>query len=323
MKTKIILSILFLVLSTNCSVSQNNPDNEIRKKLNGFLKNAAEAYLLGINRPYIEIETEIPEINKYFLNFYPSAGSGYVDLPVYGQYSVGKNLCLLGSIDIYTTSYNIAGKKFTGFGDMYAGLSYRFQNSEMFSNFIQSTVKIPSASFKDQMGSGKFDLHFGFGQSFASGNWLNDLTAGLSILNSADFPSSRTGKIPPAIIHVIDSLKSSYDHSAEPQLNISVSPSYYLNDDLCLEGAASFSRNMKLNYNSLYLSGDLDYTFSKYEIFSGLSFSDYRQINYDESEIFAGAAYNVSDKISFRLQSSLGIHNSTGYFVFGEINLGN
>lgn len=318
---KIFFTALILFCITNYSLPQNNADNIIRKKFIGLFNNTAEAYLLNINRPYIEIETDIPEEKRYSLNIYPFAGDGYFDIPVNGKYSVSNNLCLLGSIDLFTTSYNIAGKKFTGFGDIYAGAIYRFQNSEMFSHFVQSAVKIPTASFNGQIGSGKFDFHFGLGQSLAVNNFLNDFTAGISLLKPAGLPSKI--KLPPGVLHILDSLMSGYGSSAETQLNLSVSPVYYFTDDFCVEGGAAFSRNMKLNYNTLNVYSDLDYTFGKYELFSGISYSDYRQINYNESEIYAGAAYNVSDKISFRLQSSIGIHNNTSSFLSGEIEIGN
>ncbi len=323
MKAKFIFTAVVLFCITNYILPQNNSNNIIRKKYTGLFNNAAEAYLLNINRPFIEIETDIPEMNRYSISIYPIAGDGYYDLPVYGKYSVTNNLSLIGSVDLFTTSYNIAGKKFTGFGDIYAGATYRFQNSDMFSHFIQSAVKFPTASFKGQIGSGKFDFHFGAGQSFAYNNFLNDFTAGISLLKPADFPSSGSVKLPTGVLRILDSLTSGYDSSIEPQLNLSVSPTYYFNDNFCIEGGAAFSRNMKLNYNTFNVYGDLAYTFGKYELFSGLSYSDYRQINYNESEIYAGAAYYLTDKISFRLQSSFGIHNNTASYLSGEIDLGN
>jgi predicted small secreted protein len=318
---KIFLIILFVIAGmVNSAVSQKEitGNNAVR-----LLNNVPVAYQLNVNRPYIEIETEIPKRNRYSVSIYPSGGEGYSDFPVYAQFGLSKKLCMLGSIDVYTTSYSLTGNKFNGLGDAYIGLSYEFQKSKVLKNFIQPTVKIPTASFSDHMGTGKFDFDLGLGQSLVYNEFYNDLTVDMNFLNPVDYPDINSGAIPHGLYHVLDSLKNSIDNGVEPVLNLSVSPTYYFTDNLCIEGGATFTRNTKLNFNLSYFSGDLDYTFKKFEVYSGITFYHYYPVNYDLSELNESVTYNMSDKISFGLSASIGIHNYTGVLLSSEIDFAN
>ncbi len=319
MKTALLILFFFTVLINDAySQKEITSNNAIR-----LLDNLAAAYQLNFNRPYVEIETEIPKAGKYSVSIYPAFGGGYSDLPVYFQYGLSNKLSLIGCLDFYTTSYSLTGEKFNGFGDAYTGISYEFQKSKIFQHFIQPTVKIPTAGFEDHMGTGKFDFDIGAGQAFVYKNIYNDLTADINFLQSADYPGINSEYLPSKIRHVIDSLKKTVVTGIEPQLNISVSPTYYFTDQLCLEGGAVFSRNTSLNFNLSYYSGDLDYTYKKFEVYSGITFYHYYPVNYDLSELNESVTYNMSDKVSFGLTASIGIHNYTGFLLSSEIDFAN
>lgn len=316
---KIFFTLIFL-LCLKSGISQTIiTEHEIYSHLN----NIAKAYLLNANRPYIEIETDIPEKNKYSLSWYPALGQDYVTLPVYGKYGLTDDLTLTGFMDFYTTAYSLTGKTSKGFGDIYAGVVYRFQESELFEHFIQPTVKFPTASGSSGVGTGKFDFDLGISQFFETEKVYYTITCDMDFVHKADFPSSqqRHSRIN---VQIPDSLKSQFDYSYEPVLSTAVDPGYYITKDLLLEGGLYFQRNTKLNFNFFLGYADMNYTFlKKFEVYGGLSFSYYKQVNYDYNEAYLGFNYNPSDNLTFGVSSFSSINRSSSIFVNLEMDVSN
>ena len=177
------------------------------------------------------------------------------------NYGVSKNLELSAGLSPYTQSYSFTGEKISGFGDSYAGLKYKFHESEHFMHAFQIIVKIPTASSKSQLGTGRFDLNLGAAQSFFAGRFGFDLGLELNFLHRRDIPSSiRFPIFTPA---VIDSINAVYDYKYEPEFILSAGPSYSLSERLDTYIGYSFSRNLRLKYNASVFYGGLGYSLSQ------------------------------------------------------------
>jgi hypothetical protein len=310
---KIFLTSAYLFLFVSFSFAQNPSKNH---NIYGLFNLTAKSYLLNAPRPYVEIETDIPQKNKFTINSYPSLGEGYLSLPLYGLYGISEKLSLTGCIYFYNTAYSLAGVKTTGFGDCYAGIVYKIQESDIMSNFLQPTVKFPTASSSKGLGTGKFDFDLGASQSLAYKNLAYTLTADINFMGKLDFPPSKSPYLPPKISEFLDSVKNNYNYSYEQNLNISLDPTYNITDDLIIEAGSFFSRNMKLNFNYVNLYSDVGYTFFKtVQVYAGVNYLNYPQVNYNSSNMYVGAYYYPSDKVT------LGISNSSGLDHKGDNSL--
>ncbi|MFI5212263.1 MAG: hypothetical protein ACHQIH_05220, partial [Ignavibacteria bacterium] len=153
------------------------------------------------------------------------------------------------------------GNRISGFGDSYIGLKYKFQESYYFSHAFQFLVKLPTASSKSQLGTGKVDLNFGVAESFYLERFGFDLGVELNFLRRRDIPSSiRFPVFTPA---VIDSINAVYNYKYEPEFEVSGGPSYSITEKLYSYLGFNFSRNLRLNYNSTGLYAGLGYSLSE------------------------------------------------------------
>ncbi len=313
------LFLLFLLLNPSITKSQNNNNNNnpfINRQLINLINNTGEAYLLSANRPYVEMETTQPGKGKAEFNSYPSGGGGYVDIPFYVNYGIGKRISVLGSIDLFTTGYSFVGNKFNGIGDSYAGILYQFQKSKILENFVQGVIKIPTASVSNHIGTGKVDYHLGLCQSFTTNKFLYTLTGDFELLGKLNFPSPNSGVYPPVVTKALDSLEKQYDYSFEQQLDLDFEPSYYITSSLNLEAGATFSRNMKLNFNATGFYSDLNYYFTdKVYGYSGADFTQYFPVKYNYSDFYAGAGYDPNDNLELELNLSISLKNSSSYYL--------
>ncbi|MBS1517891.1 MAG: hypothetical protein JSS91_07375 [Bacteroidetes bacterium] len=314
---KIYICIFCFLLQVSVGSAQINPGINVsvnNKKFIGFYNNLAESYLLNINRPFIEIQTSSPGKGGYEINLYPTAGEGYYDVPLISNTGISDRLSVVSQISLYTTAYNLLGNKTNGFGDIYLGLLLNVQSSEKFNHFIQPGIKIPTSGNKT--GSGKVDFHLGASESFETEKFYNTITLNFSLLGRADFPEKSNRKLPVSIINTIDSLKGTYDYSYEPALDLEINPTYYLNDRIQLESGVSYNRNMKYDFSSLSLFGDVIYNFSnKFYVYPGADYFKYDKIDYYQTSLYAGAGYNFTDNLSADISVSDDInHSSKPYF---------
>ena len=285
MKTKNFLYFVLLLLIGSCSVySQKHP--RFQNLLNEF-GIGTYSYLLTANRPVYSVETDMVDKSKLELNTGFDAGSGTFDAPVSINYGAGKNTELFAGIDLFSQSYDFTQKKISGVGDANVGLKYRFQHSNKFSHVFQVLVKLPTASKDSELGTGKTDFHFGLAQAYTSNVFCYDLSLELNMLHRRDFPDAR--KYPPAIQQKIDSLKSHYDYQYEPEVVLSIGPSFNISKNVLLYSGFSFDRNTKLDYNS--------------------------------ELVYGGFAWSISDRFAISIGGSYGLQQSGTWNVSTGMNI--
>lgn len=260
---KTILFILILLLiSDTSSYSQRVRGN----RLLDLLGRTAYSYLLSANRPGYGADAFTLEKGKTSLSLGVSYSDEVIDVPVSVSYGVTDNFELSAGLSPYTESYNFLGSKINGVGDSYIGLKYSFLESDYLIHAFQSIVKIPTANSSKELGTGKVDMHFAFAQGFVKGRFGYDLSLEINLLQRRDFPTGK--KYPVLIQQIIDSAKASYDYRFEPELVLSGGPSVDLSKRVSVYTGLSFSRNMRLNYNSTGIYGGIGFMLSKKSGFS-------------------------------------------------------
>jgi len=239
----LIAILLTLVLSSNI-FSQRIRGNRLLE----VLGQTAYSYLLNANRPGYGVDAFTMERGKTNLSIGLSYSDEVIDIPVSVNYGLTDDLELSAGLSPYTESYNFQGNKVNGFGDSYLGVKYSFLETDYFIHGIQAVVKLPTASRNSELGTGKADVYLGLAQGYVNGNFGYDLSFEFNILQRRDFPNTK--KYPAVIQNQIDSAKSSYDYSIEPEIVISGGPSFNISKNVSTYIGFSFSRNTRLNYNS-------------------------------------------------------------------------
>lgn len=255
---KALLALLLLVLFSSNVHSQKRGGNN---RLLDLLGQTAYSYLLSANRPGYGVDAFTMEKGKTSLSLGISYSDEVIDVPVSLSYGVTDNFELSAGLSPYTQSYNFSGSKISGVGDSYLGLKYSFLESDYFIYGIQGIVKIPTASSSKELGTGKVDLYFGVAQGFVKGNFGYDLSFEVNLLQRRDFPGTK--KYPAIIQNQIDSAKSGYDYTYEPEIVISGGPSVDITKKVSMYAGYSFSRNTRLNYNSHSLYSGIGFVLSK------------------------------------------------------------
>jgi hypothetical protein len=164
-------------------------------------------------------------------------------------------------ISPFTESYTFTGVKTSGVGDSYLGAKFKIQESEMFSHAFQSLVKIPTAGKQDELGTGKVDFHFGVAEAFYYKKFGYDIGIELNFLQRRDLPTAR--RYFEYFQNTIDSIKMAYDYRFEPEFVVSGGPSYQFNRYFAVYSGFTFSRNLKLDYNSSGIYGGFGFSFSE------------------------------------------------------------
>lgn len=250
---KKIIAAYFVVLlalsGLNISYSQNKHGNRILD----LLGQSAYSYLLSANRPGYGVDAFTTEKGKTVLSLGASYGSEVFDFPVSVSYGITDNFELSAGISPYTQNYNFQGGKVSGVGDSYFGMKYSFAESKYFVHAFQSLFKLPTASQSKELGTGKVDVLLGIAQGFVKGKFSYDLSFEVNLLQRRDWPNNK--KYPVILQNLIDSTKSSYDYSIEPEIVISGGPSVELSKKVSVYTGFSFSRNTRLNYNSETIYG--------------------------------------------------------------------
>ena len=252
----LIAILLTLVLSSNI-FSQRIRGNRLLE----VLGQTAYSYLLNANRPGYGVDAFTMERGKTNLSIGLSYSDEVIDIPVSVNYGLTDDLELSAGLSPYTESYNFQGNKINGFGDSYLGVKYSFLETDYFIHGIQAVVKLPTASRNSELGTGKADVYLGVAQGYVNGNFGYDLSFEFNILQRRDFPNTK--KSPAVIQNQIDSAKSSYDYSIEPEIVISGGPSFNISKNVSTYIGFSFSRNTRLNYNSQSLYGGAGLMLSK------------------------------------------------------------
>jgi len=253
----LLVLMLILLLSSNVFSQRRGGNN----RLLDLLGQTAYSYLLSANRPGYGVDAFTMEKGKTSLSLGISYSDEVIDVPVSLSYGLTDNLELSAGISSYTESYNFSGSKISGVGDSYLGVKYSFLESDYFIYGVQGIVKIPTASSSKELGTGKVDLHLGVAQGFVKGNFGYDLSFEVNLLQRRDFPNTK--KYPAIIQNQIDSAKSGYDYTFEPEFVISGGPSVDLTKKISMYAGYSFSRNTRLSYNSHSLYGGIGFVLSK------------------------------------------------------------
>jgi hypothetical protein len=245
LKFKILIFVFFLFLPA-VSHSQQG------KRLIDLFGTTAHSYLLSATRPSCSVSPYTSGKNNSSLDFSISYGEEAFELPVSYSYGISNKLDVFAELTPLSQTYNFKGSKVTGFGDIITGVRYQFQNSKYFSHAVQIALKIPTANEKNELGTGLVDLYFGIAEGFNYKKFGYELSAELNFLRRRNLPQQKFNT-PKIIQQVIDSLKSLYDYKYEPELVFSGGPSYDLSGHVSLFAGAAFSRNFKLDYNTLSL----------------------------------------------------------------------
>ncbi|MBZ0204584.1 MAG: transporter [Ignavibacteria bacterium] len=231
------------------------------KRLIDLYGQTAYSYFLSANRPGFGVDAYTIQKGKYSISSGVSYSDETIEIPLSISYGISNRLEVFAGFYPYTESYNFSGSKIRGFGDSYLGAKYVFQKSDKFSHAVQSIIKLPTASSQTELGTGKFDICFGIAQGFYTGNFGYDISLELNFLQRRDIPSQR--KYITFLQSAIDSINSIYDYRFEPELIISLGPSYQFSDKFSVYAGGSFSRNTRLNYNSTSIYSGVGFMITK------------------------------------------------------------
>ncbi len=248
--TKIIITLILLLLLADNLSSQ---DGGRIKRLLDLYGRTAYSYFLSANRPGFGVDAYLTDKGKFFVSTGVSYGDDCIDIPLGISYGISNRMEVSAGISPFTQAYSFAGIKAGGVGDSYLGMKFRIQESEMFAHAFQTVVKIPTAGKQEEIGTGKFDFHFGAAESFYYNKFGYDLGLELNFLQRRDLPTSR--KYITYFQNAIDSIESAYDYRFEPELVVSLGPSYQFTERFSVYTGFSFSRNFKLDYNTSGLYG--------------------------------------------------------------------
>jgi len=258
----------------------------VKKVLDEF-GNTARAYLLSANRPSYGVSSFTTPKNNVSIDIGAAFNDEFIEVPFSLSYGLTDKVELQTEISVYTQSYNFSGEKIDGVGDAKIGFKYKFQESDYFEHAFQLIIKLPIASAETQLGTGKFDFHFGIAQGFYYKNFSYDISAELNFLKRRDFPDLK--KVPKLLQPAIDSIKNLYDYQYEREMAFSFSPAYNMSDNSVVYTGISFSRNFKLDYNSL--------------------------------QIYGGFGCSISQKVSVSAGASYGLLNEKSWLISSGINL--
>ena len=255
-----------------CSAETDAQVRVIVKKILDELGNSARAYLLSANRPSYGVSSFTTPRNKVNVDIGGAFNSDFFEIPLSVSYGLTDKAEISTGISIYSQSYNFAGEKIKGIGDANIGFKYKFHESDYFEHSLQIVVKIPTASREKELGTGKADFHLGTAQGFYYKNFSYDFSAELNFLKRRDFPGLQ--KVPKLLQPAIDSIKKIYNYKYEQEMVLSFSPAYNMSENSAAYTGISFSRNFRLDYNSLQVFGGLGYSFSEHvSVSAGASYS--------------------------------------------------
>lgn len=280
--------IKFLTFSVLIFIAENCfAQNNIRVQLTDTTHDAAFNFLLDANRPYPDVSSYMVAKGETSVDAAASFNQDYKEFSVSGTYGLTDKINLTGTMILLTSNYNISGAKVNGIGDFLLTSRFAIGSGNYFSHYVQGSVKIPIAKTSDELGTGKVDYHIGVTENYTNENLSCDLSASFDMLASPDFPTSRSTVIQRAI----DSVKSRYTFTHQPNYTIALYPTYYVNDELSFTAGADFTRDMQLNYNS-----------STFYLGFGLSLSKTSVLSLGSSfNILNSASYYISADLSFDL----------------------
>lgn len=245
---KLVLILILLLFANQVSFSQNR----IREIIDLFGQ-TAYAYFLSASRPAYGVSAYVTEKGKLEISTGIAFNDEIFEVPFGLSYGLARNLELSTGISAYTQTYKFSGEKVGGVGDSYFAAKFKFQESENFIHAIQGLIKIPTASKEQQLGTGRADFYFGIAQAFYKKRFGYDLSVELNLLHRRDYPQTR--QYLPYFENIIDSLKKAYNYNYETEFVVSGGPSYDISDNFSAYTGVSFSRNLKLDYNSTQIYG--------------------------------------------------------------------
>jgi hypothetical protein len=282
---KFLIVLLLLILTCDSSAQHGVRINRLLDEIG----RTAYSYFLYANRPGFGVDAYFTDKSETFLSTGLYYSDGRFEIPLSISYGITDKLEVSAGISPFTQEYTFSGSKSSGLGDSYLGVKYRIQESEYFTHAIQTTIKIPTGSEQKEIGTGKFDFHFGAAQLFYYENLGFDLGLELNFLQRRDYPTNR--KFQPYFQNAIDSIASAYDYSFEPEFVASGGPTFQFSDAFFVYTGYSFTRNFKLDFSSNMLYGGI-----------GLSTSD-------NTGIGLGGSYSTDDLKSWSISSNF-------YFTF-------
>ncbi len=275
---KFYLVIIFVIFLSPALIAQGNGNG--RNRIRAAAEDAAKEYLLNASRPEYDVNTDLLSAKEMTANISFSGNSDYTTFSVDADYGLSRSFFISAGLDVFNSQYNLKDVRKSGIGDGFISLGYHKDVSDNFSLVGQIIAKIPLATTKNNLGTGKPDLHLGAAQISNFGSFGLETSVLLGLLSRLDFPALNDSAVFTPVQRAIDSLKGAYDYNIEPAITIDISPSINLSDNFSIYAGMSFNRNMRLNYNTA----------------SG----------------YAGLNYNVSDAISLNGGFNAGILNYTG-----------
>lgn len=275
-----------MILTSSSVFSQNG--SGVKRILDELGINA-HSYLLSATRPAYNVSASTlgKKTANIEINVVYSEGEVF-ELPMSFSYGVTDKVDIFTDISPFTQTYKFNGDKINGFGDIIAGIRYQFHQSKYFSHAVQTAVKIPTASKNKQLGTGRIDFHLGLAEEFIYKKFNYEISTEINFLRRRDLPGQIIN-LPVEIQHIIDSLKTVYDYKYETELVISGGPGVDITKWLLAYAGMSFSRNFKLDFNTL--------------------------------QAYSGLGFFVSDKTSLGIGGSFGLKNSSEWGVVSGLSL--
>src|SRR4030095_3154646 len=178
MRKLLILCVVIFLSYNKDSFSQRPYITEIIK----LAGSNARAYFLAANRSSYGVTSYVSPKDYLELSTGTYFNDAVYEIPIDFSYGLSDNVELSAGMIAYSVSYNYLAEKISGIGDAYAGLKYLFHQSEYCDQGVQGLVKIPTASKKKELGTGKFDFHFGLAQGFFYKKFSYDLDFDFSLL---------------------------------------------------------------------------------------------------------------------------------------------
>jgi hypothetical protein len=258
-----VLTLALIVLFALPANSQNNPNPH--KLLDALGRNANTFFLLA-NRPSFGMSSYLTDKGYWEISIDPTLNKDASEVPFMVSYGLSRKVELSAGMDLFKQSYRFDGKKISGVGDANIGVKFKIQESKSFTHAVQMIVKIPTASTKDQLGTGHPDYHFGIMQGYSNKNFGYDFALQIGLLQRRDIPVLNSAPVYTQAL--LDSMRVYYDYKFEPEISVSMSPSVSLSDKFQFYFGAAFSRNTKLDYNST--AGYAGFSYSPTDVF-GLS----------------------------------------------------
>lgn len=220
-------------------------------------------FLLDASRPDYDINTDIIDAKVFSSDISGSGNSDFTTLNLDINYGLSRSFILSAGIDILNSQYNYKDVRKSGVGDAFLSLRYHKDVNKYLSIISDVYTKLPIASTKKDLGTGKPDLYFGLALISDAGVFGIQSTFSVGLLSKQPFPSSADSTVFPALQNAINSYKADYDYNIEPVFSVDLCPNIDLSDNVNLYAGLDYARNTRLNFNTATFYSGISYTIIK------------------------------------------------------------